>query len=105
MGDAGAAVSHDIAAEIAELAVQRLAQSLRLADEAAPLLASARADLEHDIKLRYGGDEVHIRQPRVAVDSRAAAVRRDQAAGLAPAQIIQRHGISRATLYRYLRQS
>lgn len=94
----------DIAREIADLAVQRLAQSLHLAPDAAPALAAAVADLEQAIKLRYGGDTVHIRQPRPAPADRAAAVQRDYRAGVPVPQMIERHGVSRATLYRYLRQ-
>ena len=94
----------DIAREIADLAVQRLAQSLHLAADAAPVLTAAVADVEQAIKLRYGGDAVHIRQPRQAPQARAAAVQRDYQAGVPVPQLIERHGVSRATLYRYLRQ-
>lgn len=95
----------DIAREIADLAVQRLAQSLQhLALDAAPVLTAAAADLEQAIKLRYGGDAVHIRQARHAPAARAAAVQRDHRAGVPVPQLMERHGVSRATLYRYLRQ-
>lgn len=94
----------DIAREIADLAVHRLAQSLCLAADAAPALTAAVADVEREIKLRYGGDAVHIRQPRAQPADRAAAVQRDHRAGVPVPQLIERHGVSRATLYRYLRQ-
>lgn len=94
----------DIAREIADLAVQRLAQSLHLTGAAAPALATAAAEVEREIKLRYGGDAVHIRQPRPAPAARAAALQRDHRAGMPVPQLLERHGVSRATLYRYLRQ-
>lgn len=94
----------DIAAQIAGLAVQRVAEALHLADDAAPRLAAARAEVERDIKLRFGGDAVHIRQPRTPTADRAAAVQRDYRAGVPVPHLLDRHGVSRATLYRYLKR-
>ena len=87
----------DVAADIATLAVARLAHSLGLEVGA---LAPVRALVERDIKQRYGRDSVHIRAP-----TRPSDVVRDYRAGMPRAALRQRYGISRATLYRYLKRA
>lgn len=90
----------DIAADIATLAVARLARILGL-DAAA--LAPVRALVELDIKQRYGRDKVYVRES--PPPDKSAAVLRDYHAGTSSADLRRRHGISRATLYRYLKRT
>lgn len=84
----------DVAREIALLVVGLLPL---------PDASAAAQAVEDAIRQRFGARDVYIRAAR-RPDDRAAAVGRDLAAGVALQDIRARHGISRATLYRYLRR-
>lgn len=84
----------DVAREIALLVVGLLPL---------PDASAAAQMVETAIRQRFGAREVYIRAATRPAE-RVAAVGRDLAAGVPLPAIRARHGISRATLYRYLRR-
>lgn len=90
----------DIVHELIERAKARIAEKFGLPDEVADLLNL----LESEVKREHAGLRVTIAQPLARSEEKAAAVTRDYLANLSEAAITERHGISRATLYRYLKR-
>lgn len=91
----------DIVHEIIERAKRRIAEAYGLPDEVADLLGLVESEVKHD----FGGEQVRIRQARPDRDAKAAAVTQEYLRTDLPAEeIASRHGISRATMYRYLKR-
>lgn len=91
----------DVAREIATLAAH-LAAGMGAAP-GTDVQAVARR-IETEIRHRYGGDAPYVRARPAPADI-AQAVRRERAAGVGVQPLTQRYGISRATLYRYLKRA
>lgn len=91
----------DIVHEIIQRVKQRIADAYGLPEEVADLLGLVEAE----VKREYGGDRLHIHQPAADRGQKAEAMRRDYLhTDQRPEEIASRHGVSRATLYRYLKK-
>ncbi len=90
----------DIVHEIIARAKQRIAEAYGLPDEVADLLGMVEAE----VKREFGGDELYIRKPERDDARTREAVRRDYLANQPIESITARHGVSRATLYRYIKR-
>lgn len=86
----------DIVREIISRAKQRIAEAYGLPPEVEQLLG----EIEVEIKAEFKGDRVYVPAPRPHPDR----VREDYRSGTEMDEIVTRHGISRATIYRYLKQ-
>lgn len=90
----------DIVHEILQRAMTRIAERYGLPDEVADIFNL----IESEMKLEYGGQRVTVHPPRPDPQKKAAAVARDYLADIPIEEISSRHGISRRTLYRYLKR-
>lgn len=91
----------DIVHEILNRMKQRIADAYGLPDEVADLFGL----VENEIKTEYGGERVHINKPTQDKRKKIEAVRAEYIhSDQPPEQIASRHGISRATLYNYLKR-
>lgn len=90
----------DIVHELIERAKVRIAEKFGLPEEVADLLNL----VEREVKRDYGGERVTISRMDAPVEAKAAKVTRDYLANLDTRDITSRHGISRATMYRYLKR-
>lgn len=90
----------DIVHELIEMAKARIAERFGLPDEVADVLNLLEAEFKH----AHGGVSATVHKPRPDVEAKAASVTRDYLAGVAERDIQDRHGISRATMYRYLKR-
>ena len=90
----------DIVHELIERAKVRIAERFGLPEEVADLLNLVEREVKHD----YGGERVTISRPDDPVEAKAARVTRDYLSNLDTQDITSRHGISRATMYRYLKR-
>jgi transcriptional regulator of acetoin/glycerol metabolism len=90
----------DIVHEMIERAKLRIAESFGLPEEVADLLNL----IEHEIKREYGGAQMVVHRPRADTAAKVDKVRADYLSNVPVEEISSRHGISRATLYRYLKR-
>lgn len=92
----------DIVREIIERAKARIAEEYGLPDEVAELLGQ----VETEIRAEYRGERVYVSGHRVTpqIDARADAIAKAYLDDVPVEEIANRHGISRATIYRYLKR-
>lgn len=90
----------DIVHELIERAKVRIAEKFGLPEEVADLLNLVEREVKHE----YGGARVTVSRPDETVETRVAQVTRDYLNNLDTRDITSRHGISRATMYRYLKR-
>lgn len=91
----------DIVREIIHRAKQRIAAAYGLPDEVEQLLGK----LEIEIKSEFKGERHYIPAPvgRTATRAQPEQVRKDYLNNIEIDDIASRHGITRATIYRYLK--
>lgn len=90
----------DIVHELIERVKARIAERIGLPEEFDDLLNLVERELKRD----YSGERFTVAAPSTRVDDKAAKVVRDNLANVAVPDIARRHGISRATMYRYLKR-
>lgn len=92
----------DIVRTIINRAKQRIAESYGLPPEVDQVLRN----LEVEIKTEFKGERVYIPAPhaRTALSARPEQVAQDYVNNVQVEDIASRHGISRATIYRYLKR-
>lgn len=90
----------DIVHELIERAKARIAEKFGLPDEVADILGL----VENEVKRDYGGERVTIARPSDRPADLPERVTRDYLNNLDTQDITSRHGISRATMYRYLKR-
>jgi hypothetical protein len=90
----------DIVHEILERVRVRIAEAYGMPEEVADLLGMVEAELKQEL----GGLRVNIKKPPSNRESKARAVTRGYLAGIPVEAVAIRQGISRATLYRYLKR-
>ncbi len=90
----------DIVHEIIARAKQRIAEAYGLPDEVADLLGLVEAE----VKREFGGDELYIHRPERDDARTREAVKLDYLANKPIKKITAEHGVSRATLYRYIKR-
>lgn len=97
----GTDIVHDIADRILSAVIERLDLPMDAMDR----LDGVLLPVENEVRRIYGGDRVYIRRAEVTDDRKRAAIVRDYlASDVPPAEVGARHGVSRATLYRYLKK-
>lgn len=75
--------------------------------ELVPLTPEQQAQIERRLKERFGDQVVRVRKRLQLVDQdkdRRAAVYQDGLTAMSNQEIVTKHGISRATLYRWMKQ-
>lgn len=87
---------HELLAEVKD----RIAEKFGLPDEVADLLNL----IESDYKTRNKGVRNTVHAPGRDIDGKAEAVKRDYLANLPAEDIQSRHGISRRTMYNYIKR-
>lgn len=88
----------DIVHEVLERLKNKIASAYGLPDEVAEIFGL----VEREVKNDFGGDRLTVE--RWVDREKADRVRRDYLANVDEREITGRHGISRATMYRYLKR-
>jgi transcriptional regulator of acetoin/glycerol metabolism len=95
----------DVVREILDAAMTRLKRELILSPEEMTALMNCMDSTEREIKRMRGGEQVKIRKPERIDKKKVEQVRSDYLnPDLEPHQVAEKHGISRATLYRYIKR-
>lgn len=90
----------DIVRETLRRVMEKIANHYGMPDEVAALFCV----VENEVKQEFGGERVSIHRPGVDKTLKIEAVRRDYINTDQPVEAIaSKHGISRATLYNYLK--
>lgn len=92
----------DIVRTIIDRAKQRIAEAYGLSAD----VEQALVNVEHEIKTEFKGARVYIPAPgaRAAPRAHPESVAQDYVNNVQIEDIASRHGISRATIYRYLKR-
>lgn len=90
----------DIVHEILERVRARIAEAYGLPEEVADIIGL----VEREAKIEFGGQRVTVSPPRADPERKAAAITRDYLSGADVDDVASRHGISRRTMYRYLKR-
>jgi hypothetical protein len=90
----------DIVREALQRTMRRIADLYGMPDEVAKIFHL----VEREIKLEFASQRLTISPPRVDPAQKAAAVTRDYLADLPVEEVASRHGISRRSVYNYLKR-
>ena len=95
----------DIVHTLADKILAAIISRLDLPTEAMDRLDGILPKIEDEVRREYGGDRAYIKKPGCADEARRQTVVRDYLQSDEPAEnVARRHGISRATLYNYIKR-
>ena len=90
----------DIVHETLHRTMQRISDLYGMPDEVVQIFVA----IEREIKLEYASLRITISPPRQDPAQKAAAITRDYLADLPVEEVASRHGISRRSVYNYLKR-
>lgn len=84
--------------------IAAVGEKINLPDEVMDIFTVERGKVIKSMQHNYGGDRAYIPKPPSAAPEKRQAVTSDYLANLPEKEIVDKHGISRATLYRMIKR-
>lgn len=96
--------ANNVIAEALDRFIEAISERVNLPDEVVDIFTAERVKIIDAMLRDYGGERSYIPKQGRSDPIKEAAVKKDYLNNLPEQEITSRHGISRATLYRYLKK-